>query len=614
VTAAALLILLGLATATRAAAPALAEKSALAAPWTKVDRALRETLAGAGPSARGEVNAVNPVREDRTGRVHLSVYVSSLTEDQSALLQARGLAITFRSARFGFVEGWAALPDVAALASLDFVTGVRPVAPPMTNTGSVDSQGDTIHRADLARATFGVTGAGAKVGVLSDSVDGLGTAVASGDLPGDVQVLQAGTGAGEGTAMLEIVHDLAPGSPLAFYGPNSSGDMIAGITQLAANGASIIVDDIWFFDQPIYEEGPIAQTVNEQVGRNVVYATSAVNSAKKHYGSTFNTAGGQRPLHLFAPGQPGQLITVQPGSARIILYWADQWGHSSNDYDLYLLSSDGSSIIAAGDNEQNGDDIPMESLMVTNNGGTPALAQVAVQLYGGSATRFDVYYSGITDVQFGSALSSIPGHANARDAITVAAADADNPDVIADYSSQGPCNMVFPVLETRAKPDITGIAGVAVTGAAGFPNPFFGTSAAAPHIAALAALVRQANPLLSAVQVKQVLMATAADLGAVGYDYIFGAGRADGYGAVALALPLPTTTTTTTLPPDPCEGQVIPKRLAKKLSKATSAASVGSRRATKLFRQVRKLARKYSRGKRARLTVACAQSIASAAP
>jgi len=603
-----LLLLLGAGRVVDAAVPdhpALAEKSALAAPWTRVDRAVRETIAGAAPSPRGRLAPRSAIPRDPAGRIRLAVYVSSWGTSERALLEAGGLRITFESARFGFVEGWASPDEVGGLASLDFVTTVRPVASPITNTGSVSSQGDTIHRANIARQSFGVSGAGVKVGVLSDSVDGLDTAVASGDLPAGVQVLQAGTGLGEGTAMLEIVHDLAPGAPLAFYGPNSSGDMIAGIEQLAANGASVIVDDIWWFDQPIYEEGPIAQTVNDQVARNVVYATSAVNSAQKHYGSTFSSAGGSRPLHQFAPGQTRQRITVQPGSARIMLYWADQWGRSANDYDLYLVTQDGT-VIAQSDNEQNGDDLPLESLTVTNEG-RPAQAFIVVQLFNGSPRRFDIFYNNVTEIEFGSPVSSIPGHANARGAITVAAANVDNPFVIADYSSRGPCNIVFPVLETRAKPDITGIAGVAVTGAAGFSNPFFGTSAAAPHVAALAALVRQANPELSATQIKELLMATATDLGDVGYDYTFGAGGADGFSAVERARAL--------LPVDPCAGQTIPAPLLNRITRAQAALAAGKlKRARVLGRKARKLANGYTRGKRPKLTAECAGAIAAALP
>ena len=618
---AALLMLLGLANPIQAASshphPALAEKSQLAAPWTKVDRAVRESIAGGATSFGGQVNAVNPVREDASGRAHLSVYVSSLTDEQTARLKEHGLAITFQSEHFGFVEGWAALADVEKLAALDFVTSVRPVATPITNTGSVASQGDTIHRADLARATFGVTGAGVKVGVLSDSVDGMATAVSSGDLPSDVQVLQAGTGAGEGTAMLEIVHDLAPGSALAFYGPSSSGDMIDGITQLAANGASVIVDDLWFFDQPIYEEGPIAQTVNAHAARNVIYATSAVNSARKHYGLDLQHRRRRpappplraravppvdhgeprlRPDHALLGGSVGtleqRLRPVPPADRR-----PDHHRRGRQRAERRRPAD--------------GDDHRHQQQRSASPG---ALGRAALQRQRQALRRLLL---GVSDIQFGSPVSSIPGHANAAGAITVAAANADNPSAIADYSSQGPCNIVFPVVETRAKPDITGIAGVAVTGAAGFSNPFFGTSAAAPHIGALAALVRQANPGLSATQVKQTLMGTAADLGAVGYDYVFGAGGADAYGAVAAAIPPPPTTTTTTLPPpppDPCAGQVIPRPLFKKIQKATNALVSGKfRQAGKLLKQVRSLARKYTRGRRPKLSFECGASIAAAA-
>src|SRR5262249_24248103 len=178
--------------------------------------------------------------------------------------------------------------------------------PPLTSTGSVLSQGDAILRADQARQTFGVSGQGVTVGVLSDSVDGLATSVASADLPPDVQVLKAGQGEGEGTAMLEIVHDLAPGASLAFYGPGSSGDMITGITQLAAAGATVIVDDLTFFDQPHFEEGPIAQTVDALAVQGVVYVTASGNFAsanadRGHYEAMFDDGGTPPINHGRAP-------------------------------------------------------------------------------------------------------------------------------------------------------------------------------------------------------------------------------------------------------------------------------------------------------------------------
>src|SRR5262249_1287015 len=155
-----------------------------------------------------------------------------------------------------------------------------------------------------------------------------------------------------------------------------------------------------------------------------------------------------------------------------------------------LLDVDGN-VLSVSDNIQDGTGLPMEEIGFFNPTGGPALAFVAVKLFSGSAKRFDIFYSpsGGVVLEFASAVSSIPGHANAKGAISVPTVNADAPGVVANYSSNGPCNIVFPVVETRAKPDITGVDGVAVTGAAGFQNPFFGTSAAAPHIAALAALV-----------------------------------------------------------------------------------------------------------------------------
>jgi hypothetical protein len=65
-----------------------------------------------------------------------------------------------------------------------------------------------------------------------------------------------------------------------------------------------------------------------------------------------------------------------------------------------------------------------------------------------------------------------------------------------------------------------------------FYNPFYGTSAAAPHVAAIAALVKQANPALSPAQVASHMAATATDLGAAGYDTTSGAGRYNALDAV----------------------------------------------------------------------------------
>ncbi len=73
----------------------------------------------------------------------------------------------------------------------------------------------------------------------------------------------------------------------------------------------------------------------------------------------------------------------------------------------------------------------------------------------------------------------------------------------------------------------------------GTDTDFNGTSAAAPNVAGVASLVWSANPNLTAIQVHQVLAETAYDLGASGYDLVYGHGFVNADAAVRRALVLP---------------------------------------------------------------------------
>ena len=97
-----------------------------------------------------------------------------------------------------------------------------------------------------ANPGFGVDGAGVKVGVLSDSVDHLAQSQATGDLPTDLTVLpgQSGVpGTGEGSAMLEIVHDLAATKPCRRHDREHSFDNLVttGVPEVTNLGVFQIV-------------------------------------------------------------------------------------------------------------------------------------------------------------------------------------------------------------------------------------------------------------------------------------------------------------------------------------------------------------------------------------
>ena len=143
---------------------------------------------------------------------------------------------------------------------------------------------------------------------------------------------------------------------------------------------------------------------------------------------------------------------------------------------------------------------------------------------------------GVIIDQYNKPGESVFGHPVVPKVFAVGAIDAldSGHDTIEPYSSQGPARIDFPSLQNRRKPDITGIDNVRVSGAGGFPTRFPGTSAAAPHIAGIAALLKQRFISAKPARLKEALESSAVDLGAVGPDNVFGWGRADATAAFAV--------------------------------------------------------------------------------
>ncbi|HEX9186324.1 MAG TPA: neuroendocrine convertase 1, partial [Vicinamibacteria bacterium] len=202
---------------------------------------------------------------------------AALLED----LRRQGATVESAYPEYDAIRAGISLARVERIAALDGVRFVEPAHEAVTNVGAVTSQGDAAHRAPQARA-LGLTGAGIKVGVLSDGVASLATSQATGDLPtgANMTVLPGQAGSGnEGTAMLEIVHDLAPGAPLSFataFGGVAS--FAANIRALRDAGCQVIVDDVTYFNEGAFQDGPIAQAVNDVTATGVLYFSSAANS------------------------------------------------------------------------------------------------------------------------------------------------------------------------------------------------------------------------------------------------------------------------------------------------------------------------------------------------
>ncbi|WP_037321186.1 S8 family serine peptidase [Amycolatopsis orientalis] len=444
--------------------------------------------------------------------------------------------------------------------------------------GPVNSEGDRAHNADTARQQFGVTGVGTKICALSDGVDSLATSQARGELPAGVDVIPGQEGDGdEGTAMLEIIHDLAPNASLGFASAfNSDASFADNIRKLRFDAScDIIVDDVLYFKESPFQDWIIAQAVNDVTADGALYFSSAgnegnvANGTSGHWEGDFVDSGKgvgkfAGVAHNFAGAAGNQIFqpmsSASPG-VPVTLFWSDPLGRSANDYDLYLLNAAGNVVDFSQDN-QTGTQDPYERVDTTGGAG---LRLAIVKFSGeGRYLSLSALRGRFSDSADGLKAYTTPGvtvgHSAARDAFSVAAApaakafpralepnDPANPagpfpgafsaaSKVERFTSDGPRRMFYqadgtPITpgnvsgtggEVRAKPDITAADGVS-TSVTGFTT-FYGTSAAAPHAAAIAGLVLSGNPGLPPAEVRAALINTAVDILTPGRDNPSGAG------------------------------------------------------------------------------------------
>ena len=498
-------------------------------------RAVKKKMEDRGITAKSArafgVSALsNPlVNVDEDGNIHTYIRVLASGDAERSRLESYGVSIEAVNEEHEIIQAWIPFDMVDEVAKLPFVWLITPPGYRVTRIGSVTTEGDVILKADQVRG-LGFDGTGIRVGVISDGVDSMAAAQGTGDLPGSVTI-QTYLGSGdEGTAMLEIVHDLAPGAELGFCGPSTSVEMVQCVNDLAnLFGADIIVDDLGFFDQAFFEDDFVAQAVANVVAGGVFYTSSAGNSGLTHYQGDYVDSGQDFGSHLITSGNYVFNVT-SPGNVRIFLQWSDPFdGTASDDYDLCLQAEDQVNCKAANFTQDglDNDDLPWEWRFEDCSGG----CNFQVRLVNGSPQTLELYVldGGVLDGADRISADSIFGHPAVPGAIAAAAVDQATPNTIESFSSRGPVTILYPAPEIRQKPDLTAADGVAVTGAGGFSNPFYGTSASAPHIAGVAALLMSGGKTSSAVMT--ALRQTGVDLGPAGRDTTYGYGRIDAFAA-----------------------------------------------------------------------------------
>jgi len=492
---------------------------------------------------------------DNQARLRVEVKVDDDSVFDEGYFASIGGELVQKAEGYGLVIAWVPVAKIREFAMRPDVRLILHINPPYADIGSVTSEGDAIHNADLVRQRLGFNGAGQTVGVISDGVPSLAVAQGTGDAPAGVTVPAGCVGSGdEGTGMLEIVYDLATGANFAFCTgfPGAVG-MVNAIVQMTAAGATIITDDLPHPGEPLFEDGPIAQAKQAAVAAGIFYTCSAGNRGNQHYenffnGGTSNVTIGPNTYnepHDFGGGDYRLQVSLRTSNS-LYLQWADLFGSSGNDFEFYVVDNAGN-ILASSTNTQNGSQDPNENVNF-GMGVSGVTAHIIVDYVGGGsapAVFFDLRaFGGFRSWEYLIPQGSMNGASRQTAVYTAAAADQSNPNTVNGFSSRGPIRHFFPAPLTRMEPDGTAIDGVLITGAGNFGagtcpivNPgdvcrFGGTSAATPHIAGIAALLLQSQPGLTPAQVKTVLNSTAIDIDAPGVDNNAGAGRVDALAAI----------------------------------------------------------------------------------
>ncbi|MCK6473447.1 MAG: S8 family serine peptidase [Planctomycetes bacterium] len=573
--------------------------------------------------------------------VHLDLAVDNNLVER---IRGTGAEIAHVSKRFRSVDVYATLSEIDELAKIGEISMLKLQGGARRRTGSVPGDANEGMKVDLAVTDFlpgTLDGTGQKVGVLSDSIavtPEVGGTISqgvltgsnpqnSGDLPASIQVLLEGPpddGIDEGAAMLEHIHDVAPGADLAFASAFISEASFADqVTALrVAGNCTITCDDIIYFAEAMFQDGPISQAVNGNFDAGVPHFTAAGNDADHGIEGVYvdiDSGQSEQPVGIdpltgvdfhdwgIGGGTPSFLpITLPAGKGfTAVLQWNQPYETfglgpgSSVDLDLYLFSAadvsstqEANALFTQFPSGVAGED-PLEILDYTNSSGSSDTVFLALDHYSG-ITKSNVFFRIVfflddDNTTFGGGIvneKTIYGHAAADKAFSIGAIDYLDiptgnlgPDNLAtnaeDFSSKGGlgvngipyffdstgeflagasaatpvrvdkpdmaapdgANTTFFGSDRGADPDIT------------FPN-FFGTSAASPHAAGVAALLMQVQPTITPASLKELMQATAVDIVATdplsgsGPDAFTGAGLVDAQAALdALDVDLELTKT-----------------------------------------------------------------------
>ncbi len=495
--------------------------------WIAQKRALAKATARKYGAVVSDGENVTVVLEPRPGRRSDSIDFETLTDlGVSVVAQSRHL-----------VEVSAPISELDRVAEADGVQFVRlPIRP---EPDAIVSEGVSDIRAEVLTAS-GFTGRGTKIGVIDIGFVGVPSVQNQGELPEVYHrdftrqgIFEKGNlserAMAHGSACAEIVHDIAPDAEIHLYKVGNLLSWENAKDAAVRDSLDIVTVSLSYFDGFGDGSGRACEIVDDAFQNGILWVNSAGNYAGRVIRAQFSDPDSDG-WHNFDGDD--EIATLEDGSGKrnlqegeevkAWLIW-NEWPVTSNDYDLVLVRinhDDSVEVVERADTRQV-ESPPRESLVDTvREPGTYGLAVWRAE--DAKSTEFKLI-SGKHDLDGPVSISgtvSTPG--DARGALTVGALSHLNwtTGPIESYSSQGP------TYDGRFKPDLVAPAGVSTISYG--PSGYYGTSAATPHVAAAAALLKSANPVdYNAQKLKDVLTQAVVDMGDPGRDNVYGYGRLD---------------------------------------------------------------------------------------
>lgn len=480
---------------------------------------LRDDL-GAGRPVRPVSQAGGRPAGPRGEDVRVVVEAVSAQAAAEAVASAGGVVVTALQTLVEADVPAGALGQLADAQKVLQVREPRRLRPTATSEG-VASMGATSWQAD------GWSGAGVKVAVIDVGFDGYASRLGT-ELPANVETdlgrCSNPSTTPHGTAVAEIVHDVAPQAQLRLVCVEDEVDFVSALSTFQANGVKVVNAAIGndLLGRGDGSGGPdtAAGAVAALRKQGILFVASAGNTGASHFHTNAVGGDGTVPVQLTSRGTFNVSVPGN-GTAFVGMRW-DAWPRTNLDFDLYVGNDTCGQVGASVDDHSGtpGGLEPVEATAFTNCSILPQVFEVFVDRFSGSGTpRLDLFFEGVSTMEAVTP-SSVSDPAASPAALAVGATCVRGG--VQPFSSRGP------TIDERVKPDIVApdsvsnsVYGPATSGCA---TGFVGTSAASPHVSGAAALALQSNPGLQVAEVQQLLEDWALDVAPAGKDSQTGSG------------------------------------------------------------------------------------------